>query len=439
MNKVFIKHNPYKLSTDIKVDGEDPKKDRKLNFEDRRLQEWFYELPRMLKDDYSSKKFQITFHGTKLDFEDMKELIPLAKKQHINFELEHIKGQEIEDKQEKIEKLFQEIQSGPIDELKSSKIKDAFKSAKNKDFKVNVIATMSSGKSTLINALLGNKLMPSKNQACTAIITEIKDTDEKIFSAKVYNKNGQEIDRCNSLTYETMQKINSNERVSKVCIEGDIPFVNSEDISLVLVDTPGTNNSRDEAHREVTYNLLKENHEDLVLYVMNATQSGIKDDEQLLKYIGNIMKTNGKQSRDRFIFVLNKLDAFDEEDDKVTELLIETKEYLEDTLGIENPNIYPISASTALNIRSIENIKKEHELLKFRAVTIKFNEEEQLHLEKYAPLPKFIKQGIEERLKRAKERGDKMEEALIHTGIISLEEAIKFYLRTKTIDFILVD
>ena len=331
-NKVFIKHNPYKLSTDIKVDGEDPKKDRKLNFEDRRLQEWFYELPRMLKDDYSSKKFQITFHGTKLDFEDMKELIPLAKKQHINFELEHIKGQEIEDKQEKIEKLFQEIQSGPIDELKSSKIKDAFKSAKNKDFKVNVIATMSSGKSTLINALLCNKLMPSKNQACTAIITEIKDTDEKIFSAKVYNKNGQEIDRCNSLTYETMQKINSNEKVSKVCIEGDIPFVNSEDISLVLVDTPGTNNSRDGSHREVTYNLLKENHEDLVLYVMNATQSGIKDDEQLLKYIGNIMKTNGKQSRDRFIFVLNKLDCFNEEDDKVTELLIEAKEYLEYTL-----------------------------------------------------------------------------------------------------------
>lgn len=185
MNKVFIKHNPYKLSTYVEVDGKEPKKNSKLNFGDRRLQEWFEELPSILKDEYGNENFEITFHGTILDFEDMKELIPLAKKEGINFELKHIKGQEIEDKEEKIDKLFQKIQSGPIDELKSPKIKDAFKSAKNTDFKVNIIATMSSGKSTLINALLGNKLMPSKHEACTAIITEIEDMDNKIFSAKV--------------------------------------------------------------------------------------------------------------------------------------------------------------------------------------------------------------------------------------------------------------
>lgn len=37
----------------------------------------------------------------------------------------------------------------------------------------DVVATMSAGKSTLINALLRQKLMPAKQEACTATITEI--------------------------------------------------------------------------------------------------------------------------------------------------------------------------------------------------------------------------------------------------------------------------
>ena len=55
--------------------------------------------------------------------------------------------------------------------------KAAFDLAMSDDFEVCVVATMSAGKSTLINAMLGSKLMPSKQEACTAIITRIKDED----------------------------------------------------------------------------------------------------------------------------------------------------------------------------------------------------------------------------------------------------------------------
>ena len=52
----------------------------------------------------------------------------------------------------------------------------------NKMYPMLVMATMSSGKSTLINALLGEELLPSKNEACTAKIYSIIDDDnaEKI-------------------------------------------------------------------------------------------------------------------------------------------------------------------------------------------------------------------------------------------------------------------
>ena len=47
----------------------------------------------------------------------------------------------------------------------------------NDKFTVAVIATMSSGKSTILNALLGYELLPSKNEACTAKTFKIKDVD----------------------------------------------------------------------------------------------------------------------------------------------------------------------------------------------------------------------------------------------------------------------
>ena len=43
---------------------------------------------------------------------------------------------------------------------------------------------------TLINALLRQKLMPAKQEACTATITELKDSDATIFHAEAYDQGG---------------------------------------------------------------------------------------------------------------------------------------------------------------------------------------------------------------------------------------------------------
>ena len=50
-------------------------------------------------------------------------------------------------------KSIDEIQAGPFEELKQPNLIRAFNLAKGKEFEVNVVATMSAGKSTLINAL----------------------------------------------------------------------------------------------------------------------------------------------------------------------------------------------------------------------------------------------------------------------------------------------
>lgn len=416
----------------VSVDGNAPQQKSKLNFGDRRLQEWVEELPEIVFEEYRTRQFKITFHGTILDFEDVEAMAREARKDGFNIELEHIPAKEVADKENAISEIFDEIQCGPFDELKQPDVVKAFNMAKSSDFEVNVVATMSAGKSTLINALLRQKLMPAKQEACTATITEIKDTDGECFTAKVYDADGTLIQTHPELTFEIMEKLNSNPSVSKIRAEGNIPFVSSEDVSLVLVDTPGPNNSRDPEHRAATYRMLSESSKAVVLYILNATQLAVNDDYNLLSHVADSMRVGGKQSRDRFIFVVNKLDEFKKGEDSVDAAIAKARDYLKDN-GIENANIYPASALTALNIRTIlaesDDDDDDDEVYDAKGKVRKFNKNPEMHFETKAPLTPSVRGQLEMRLSEAKDNGDDKSEALIHCGIVPIEMAIQMYVQ----------
>lgn len=431
MREIFIKYNPYRLETMITIDGATPKQNSLLNFADRRLQEWIEELPKILVDECSSHDFKIIFQGTLLDYEDVEDMASEAQKNGLHIELEHILAQEVADKEVVIDEIFDEIQAGPFDELRRPDVVKAFELAKSSDFEVNVIATMSAGKSTLINALLRKKLMPAKQEACTATITMIKDNDADHFRAKVYDAKGNLIQVQPELSFEIMETLNSNPEVSKIRVEGNIPFVTSEDVSLVLVDTPGPNNSRDPEHKAATYRMLSESSKTLVLYILNAGQLATNDDNNLLSYVAESMSVGGKQSRDRFIFVINKLDDFKKGEDNIEDAITKVRNYLHDN-GIDNANIYPASALTALNIRTIlaeSDDDDDDEVYEAKGKVRKFNRNPEMHFENLSPLTPSVRGKIENCLAEARENKDIYEEALIHCGIVPIEMAIKMYVQ----------
>lgn len=431
MREIFIKYNPYRLETSITIDGVAPKQNSRLNFGDRRLQEWIEELPEILFEECSSRDFKIKFHGTVLDYEDVESMAREAKKNGLNIELEHIPAKEVSDKEAAIDEIFNKIQAGPFDELKQPDVVKAFNMAKSSDFEVNVVATMSAGKSTLINALLRQKLMPAKQEACTATITEIKDNDADHFMAKVYDTSGNLIQTYPELSFETMDSLNSNPEVSKIHVEGNIPFVTSKDVSLVLVDTPGPNNSRDPEHKAATYRMLSESSKTVVLYILNATQLAVNDDYNLLSHVADSMKVGGKQSRERFIFVVNKLDDFKKGEDSIEAAITKVRDYLRDN-GIENANIYPASALTALNIRTIlaeSDDDDDDEVYEAKGKVRKFIRNPEMYFETLAPLTPSVRGEIETRLANARSNHDTYEEALIHCGIVPIEMAIKMYVQ----------
>lgn len=440
MKKVFIKYNPYKLETEITVGGKRLAQNSKLRektAEGSRLQEWVEELPSLLVDEYNDKDFEVTFHGTLLDYEDLAAVFTEAyKKNKLTATLERKAAKETSDKEVLIDDVFKEIQKGPFDELRDIEIVSAFEHAKSSDFEVCVVATMSAGKSTLINAMLGTKLMPSKMEACTATITRIKDCSMEAvpFKAEVYDKEDKLAETHENLTYPIMERLNSDENVSVIRVSGNIPFVSSEDVSLVLIDTPGPNNSRDSRHKKVQSELLGKSSKALVLYIMTG-EFGTDDDNALLNRVSESMSVGGKQSKDRFIFVVNKLDDRKKEDGDTNQTLERVRSYLK-THGIANPNLFPASALPALNIRliasdaDVDDDTKDETEVKVK----KLNRNEALHFETYAALPPSLQGEIKGQLKfthsdwngRDNENPD---EALIHTGVVSIEAAIRQYVR----------
>ncbi len=440
MKSVSISYNPYKLTTHITVDGMELAENSELrerSAEGNRLQEWVEDLPDMLLKEFNDNKFAVSFHGTIMDYEDLKEVLDDAQEQHkFWYHLKWEKAQEVADKEKLIDEVFREIQNGPFEELKSDEIKTAFQNAKSNDFEVCVVATMSAGKSTVINAMLGKELMPSKAGACTATITRIKDMDQQgdSFRAEVYRK-GKLSETLEELDYSAMERLNEDDTVDEVRVYGNMPFVSSDELSLVLVDTPGPNNARDDSHEEVQQNALGKSSKALVLYIM-TNEYGTDDDEITLRRVANTMSVGGKQSKDRFLFVVNKMDRRNKNDGSTEETLDQVREYLK-TQGINNPNLFPVAALPALNMRRMEKEKVDEDIEEETEFLIrKLNRNEQLHLEKYASLPGNEKEDIEEQLKETQKdwkekEGEKYEnpqEALIHTGIISIEAAIRQYI-----------
>lgn len=444
MTQVNVKYNPYKLETQIKINGKDIQNDSALYklVKGKRLQEWVGNFPKMLVDDQNTVELKVEFYGMALDWDDFEDAFETAKSDGVirKLEMNFIEGKSDEAVTDNIVKIFCDLRNSGIEDFKDPKLVKAFDNINNSVFPINVIATMSSGKSTLINALLGKKLMPSKNEACTATITEILDNDEDTFCAVVHDEDENPIKEIQELTYDIMCELNADEQVHRISAEGNIPFLDARSTALMLVDTPGPNNSQNQAHKNTTYRAINSDANNLIIYVLNGTQLSTNDDASLLSYVAEQMKKGGKQVRDRFLFVVNKMDGFNPDEEDIEKAIESAKRYLAN-YGIENPQIFPCSAYTALNIRThlkdvdIDNLTRadERKLPSAARDTLpmidKFIEKENMHLEKYSTLSPSAQQQLEYQLSQAEKNGDTKEQALIHCGIYSIEAAITAYVK----------
>ena len=100
MQKVFLTHNPYKVISTIEINGEKPKRDSTLiQYLDKRFQLWVDKLPELLADVCNDDTFEITFHGTDLDYQDLCIAIETARSKGLSFTVNKIDAKEFGEKE----------------------------------------------------------------------------------------------------------------------------------------------------------------------------------------------------------------------------------------------------------------------------------------------------------------------------------------------------
>lgn len=223
-------------------------------------------------------------------------------------------------------------------------------SATNSPFNILILATMSAGKSSFINALIGDDLLHAANEATTACITTLKHDDHcDSTSACCYAYNGDLLDSVTNVQAEQLKAWNSDNRVSNVILQGNFSTYFQPSQGLVLHDTPGPNNSQDPRHAQLTMNAIRTIPYDMVFYILNATQLGTRDDRALLETVKGELAC--LQRPHEVIFVLNKVDQLDsEKGESLAKYVEQAYSYLA-KIGFTNPTIVPMIANAALYAR----------------------------------------------------------------------------------------
>ena len=169
------------------------------------------------------------------------------------------------------------------------------------EFRISVVGEFSSGKSTFINAILGQDVLQHATTETTATITRIVNTspnDKRCRTGLVYFRNGKTIplqDFKSLKEYTTTASQNYQVAEEVVSVDLYLPVLDAKR-PIVLIDTPGLNGMAD-GHRSQTIQLIQRSH--ACIYLLQ--RRGLTDsDVQTLKYLCSIQKN--------FIFVQNFID-----------------------------------------------------------------------------------------------------------------------------------
>ena len=215
--------------------------------------------------------------------------------------------------------------------LKERLDRDLVKKMEEDRFHLVVVGEFNHGKSSFVNALLGENVLPVGVTPTTAAIHHLKyaETPE---STVVYSSGRRE-----SLLFGETRKFavgggGSSEDVDYLEVGYPAALLKER---ILLVDTPGVNDLS-LSRADITYSYIPR--ADAVLFLLDAGQILKESERQFLQ--DKLLKA----SRDKIIFVITKWDILNEDEKK------EALGYARTQLAnlVKDPVVFPISAETAL-------------------------------------------------------------------------------------------
>jgi small GTP-binding protein len=198
-------------------------------------------------------------------------------------------------------------------------------------FHLVVVGEFNHGKSTFVNALLGQNVLPTGVTPTTAAIHHLKYA-EKPEATVVYQSGKRE-----SIPFDDTRKfaVGGGSSADEVdYLEVGFPAGLLEE-RILLVDTPGVNDLSLQ-RADITYSYIPR--ADAVLFLLDAGQILKESERQFLN--DKLLKA----SRDKIVFVITKWDILNEDERK--EALAYARAQLANL--VKDPVVFPISAESAL-------------------------------------------------------------------------------------------
>lgn len=215
--------------------------------------------------------------------------------------------------------------------LKERLDRDLVKKMEEDRFHLVVVGEFNHGKSSFVNALLGETVLPTGVTPTTAAIHHLKYADAP-ESTVVYADGRRE-----SIPFTDARRFavgggSSPDDVDYLEVGYPAPLLKER---ILLVDTPGVNDLSLQ-RADITYSYIPR--ADAVLFLLDAGQILKESERQFLQ--DKLLKA----SRDKIVFVITKWDILN--DDEKKEALAYARTQLA-TL-VKDPVVFPISAETAL-------------------------------------------------------------------------------------------
>lgn len=283
-----------------------------------------------------------------------------------------LKIQEILSKLEKLSEQFFQLKD--MRDLKNSceRIKNKYDSKK---LYLAIVGEFSSGKSTFINALIGQRLLKEAVFPTTACATFIERHGNELMVTVSFNdgkkytvKSGMMVkvnlylqhkyQREATDIYQLIDFLTSDTIIAKDvnALMIDVPNAKFPP-NIVLVDTPGFNPGALEAnnHFEITSDVVR-NYADMAIVLTSAQQAMSAS----LQYF---LKEHVRRCLHRCIFVVSKTDMIAAEER--FDVLNFTRGEITNRLGIKTPQLYGVSSVTMLPVKIIpDSIADQWDLLK---------------------------------------------------------------------------
>ena len=282
----------------------------------------------------------------------------------------NITKSELRNKIENLENYFSKYKNN----ASTKKLEEVKEKLDNQEYKIAVVANMSSGKSTFVNALFGKEVLPAFNHATTDSATYIYSKPNIEKKAEIFFSDGKKsIIVMQDLEKEIKQYAQKDEdceddkykNVER--IELYYPFENlqtssSEDFSITFIDTPGPNSTGDygQKHKDQTRSVLNSVNMALFVFDFGQLDANLKSDEQGL---WNTIKTRYEKDKDfEIYFLINKIDMAMEDNFKDVKNVDDAKnnwgiheqkaidrlKKAANDYGITEPKIYTVASKFAL-------------------------------------------------------------------------------------------